>query len=121
MMLQMTVPKNGMHLRRSCSRQAVRRKFWISSAQLSATYGKGFELLQRMGFTAGSQGLRADSLAAPLRAHNQGRSRMGVQGEEEGSSPPFVAAPNVAQGASRPMNELLMEVLASMQENGDAE
>lgn len=91
----------------------------LSTAELSTTYGRGFELLQRMGFKAGAHGLRDNSLSTPLRAHNQGKSRRGVQGADEGE-PAFVAQ-NEALGARLPLPDLLRDVLVSMREAGDHE
>lgn len=88
----------------------------LTASQLSATYGKGFELMKRMGFSPDSGlGLRADALAAPLKAHDQGRSRRGLQGASEVPQPP----PSVARRAGRPTDDLLAEVLAAMRKVGD--
>lgn len=91
----------------------------LSTAELSETYGKGFELLRRMGFS-GAQGLREDSLHAPLRAHNQGRSRKGVHGVAEDCEPKH-SEPILSIGAGKSLTDLLQEVLSSMHNEGDDE
>jgi len=87
---------------------------------LSTLYGKGFALLQRMGFVPGAHGLRKDSLQAPLKAHDQGASRRGVQSSEENVQFAPTGA-SAAVGASRPFSQLLQDALASMREAGDDE
>ena len=62
----------------------------LGAAQLSDMYGKGFDLLKRMGFAGAGCGLRSDSLQAPPRAHDQGRSRRGVQGASEVEDQPVI-------------------------------
>lgn len=87
----------------------------LDPSELSALYGKGFHLLKGMGFSAG--GLRADSLQAPLKAHNQGRSRRGVQSLEVQA--PVAVTPILAAGMGKPIGQLLKQVLESMREAGD--
>lgn len=90
----------------------------LTTAEMSAKYGKGFELLQRMGFKANAcGGLRPDSLQAPLLAYNQGRSRRGVQVEEE-DLPPSIA-PYSGPVSKLPISDLLADVLRSMRDVGD--
>lgn len=86
----------------------------LSDGELFATYGKGLDLLKRMGFAVGS-GLRNGSLKTPLRPHSQGKSKLGVQSAEELPAP----EPSVSVGADRPTTALLTAVLASMREAGD--
>mmetsp|Transcript_2372 Transcript_2372/g.7563 ORF Transcript_2372/g.7563 Transcript_2372/m.7563 type:complete len:404 (-) Transcript_2372:11-1222(-) len=97
----------------------------LDADDLSVMYGKGFALLQRMGYTPGPRGLREDSLRAPLRAHDQGTSRMGVQSAEESVQSAVAEAADAVEastnGTGRPLSELMGDVLASMREAGDHE
>jgi len=90
----------------------------LAAPELSATYGRGYELLCRMGYGGG--GLRADSLQAPLRPHNHGKSRRGL-GMEAVVHAPVCSAVNAAAGAGDDMQTLLRSVLSSMQQAGDEE
>lgn len=93
----------------------------LSTAELSAKYGKGFELLRRMGFRPGLHGLREGALGTPLQAHDQGSSRRGVQGVEERHEVPEDEVQIADCASGRPLPELLEGVLRSMREAGDHE
>lgn len=96
----------------------------LDASALSATYGRGFAMIRRMGFKAGSGlGLREGALVAPLLAHDQGRSRRGVQSQDEQPEMQegMEAVLANARGSGRPTDQLLAEVLATMREAGDAD
>ncbi|CAJ1398365.1 unnamed protein product [Effrenium voratum] len=79
--------------------------------ELSATYGLGFTLLQRMGYRAGTA-LRPGALAAPLAARaNAGRQGLTEDGVESADEP----------GPAEDLTDLLQQTLRSMREAGDAE
>jgi len=96
----------------------------LDSAELSATYGRGFELLRRMGFKTSdgdeASGLRKGSLATPLRAVDNGTSRRGVTGagEEQKEEDEKDTAGAVSESPEF-MKSLLRQVLATMREVGD--
>jgi len=54
----------------------------MSFGQMSQSYGKGFALLQKMGFTGGGLGKHNDGIANPIEVQKRG-GKMGIQDEGE--------------------------------------
>lgn len=92
----------------------------LDAGALSATYGLGYDMLKRMGFTGG--GLKTEALQTPLRAHNQGTSRRGVQGAGEEAEADAAFSPGespLARGAGAPLSKLVQDAVRAMREAGD--
>eukprot|EP00931_Biecheleriopsis_adriatica_P116855 TRINITY_DN92441_c0_g1_i1.p1 TRINITY_DN92441_c0_g1~~TRINITY_DN92441_c0_g1_i1.p1 ORF type:complete len:401 (-),score=106.25 TRINITY_DN92441_c0_g1_i1:30-1232(-) len=94
----------------------------LSFKELSDRYGLGFELLRRMGYGSGPNGLslRAGSLQAPLQARrNQGRQ--GLAADAESDFPSLDTQESQEPQTTEDLTALLSSVLADMREAGDTE